>query len=99
LRCRTPRAGPVGAHNFYGAQASLAFCDSLLMARAAIEHSGTATPAGVVEGMEGLTRPSALPMSTRLDAAHHDGGASYRVIRYDEGCGCFVYVSEERPIG
>lgn len=93
------RAGiPVGGRNLFGAFASLSFCDSILMSRAAMERSGRATPDGLIAGMEGLSRPSGLPLATRIDATNHDGASAYRLLAYEERCGCFAYRGGNRPL-
>jgi hypothetical protein len=32
-----------------------------------------------------------MSYGTRIEAGRHDGATITRIIRWDKGCGCFVY--------
>ena len=72
-----------------GQYAAYTICDDLLMLRQARIAPGASVRAAL-EGL-GSSHTSAAAFATRLDAAHHDGVAGYRMLHFDEGCSCFRY--------
>ena len=46
----------------------------------------------------GSSFDASLAWTTSFGPGHHDGGASYRPIRFDAVCRCFQYVGQLRPI-
>ena len=90
---------PVGTRNLLGAFGTLTFCDAILMGTAALERSRRFDPVGLRLGLEGIERASATSFGTRMDAAHHDGAAGYRFLRYSKGCGCMQYEGPTRSAG
>jgi ABC-type branched-subunit amino acid transport system substrate-binding protein len=82
-----------------GAFAS-AYCDGLLFARAAFARASDLSLASVHAAVEALgsSYVPAATFSDRFGPGRFTGTATTRDVRYDTGCSCFRYSSNEVPV-
>jgi ABC-type branched-subunit amino acid transport system substrate-binding protein len=87
----------LGGASISGRYSALALCGEMMAVREALVGITSPTIARLSSALESLTAPpSVLPLSSRLDATHHDGAASVRGLAFDSGCSCVRYTGEAR---
>lgn len=96
------RAGvqDLGDRTAFGEYAAYSRCSNLLMLQKALAHSDATDPAQLRAAIEALGSrfQSAVAMSTDVGRGRDDGAASYRLLRFDDGCGCFRYDGAPRSL-
>jgi hypothetical protein len=78
----------------------LGACDTLLLAKRALDRSPDLTAAGMERNVDRLGS-SLLPAGTfanRYAPGPHDAAGAYRFLRFDDGCSCFTYVGANRSL-
>jgi hypothetical protein len=75
-------------------------CDELQFLKRALEAGGAPTREALLAGAYrlGSSWVSGMTFTTRFDARHHDGAASFRDFAWNESCSCFRYTSGLRPL-
>jgi hypothetical protein len=73
---------------------ALGYCDAFLFLAAAFNDAPELSAAGLRAGADRLggSYLSPLGFATRFAPGRYDGGAAYRRLAFDQGCGCFSYV-------
>ena len=88
------RAGvSTGGRTEAGQYLAYAVCDDLLLLRQVLKGTRAADPATLRARFEklGTNAPAGIAFTTRLDADHHDGVDTFRLLADDPACGCFRY--------
>jgi hypothetical protein len=71
---------------------TLEMCDAVWSMAAALEKSGTLTPAGLAQGYDSLgSFPSTFNFQETWGPGRHASNSMVEDIRYDTGCSCFKY--------
>jgi hypothetical protein len=76
------------------------YCEGLFFLKAAWDASGDVSPAGLAKGARLLGDGWRSPwtFSTRFGTGRTDGGASYRLVKFGDGCQCFEYSGPLKPV-
>jgi substrate-binding family protein len=101
-RCRkTLEAAGISTSDRLTFTTQLIVCDLFYFLEAALKRAGAATPAALQQGAAALgdTFPPAFTFVERYGPNRYDGAAAVRDVRFDEGCGCFVFFDRiNRPL-
>ena len=77
------------------------YCDAFFFLKAAIERAGRFDAAAMrtaVESMGSSFEP-VFSIADTFGPGRHDGASAARLVRFDDGCGCFNYTGPTIPVG
>lgn len=76
------------------------WCDTIFFVKAALEAAPEPTIAGFRAGVEALgsSWQAASNVATYFEPGLHGGSAALRTLAFDEGCTCYRYTLDARPI-
>jgi hypothetical protein len=76
------------------------YCEGLFFLKAAWDASRDVSPAGLARGarMLGDGWRSPWTFATRFGTGRTDGAAAYRLVKFDQGCECFVYSGPQKSV-
>ena len=79
---------------------ALITCDAFFFFEQAMQSVGSLDPSGLRAAVEAVGSSYASPLTrhTTYSPTQHDGAAAYRELRFDDGCSCFAYTSDYRPL-
>jgi hypothetical protein len=76
------------------------YCEGLFFLKAAWDASGDVSAAGLARGARMLADKWRSPwtFSTQFGNGRTDGASSYRLVKFDQGCSCFVYAGPYKAV-
>ncbi|HVV35399.1 MAG TPA: ABC transporter substrate-binding protein [Acidimicrobiales bacterium] len=77
------------------------FCDALFFLKAAVERAGRFDAAALRTAVEsmGTSFQPVYSIADTFGPGRHDGASAARLVRFDDGCGCFNYTGPTIDIG